>query len=427
MNKQTIFLTVILSLTSLSLTVKAEQPEHGVGTVDTTKQRAEADIQLSKKAVDFISSYFWMPSNKVEEKYGRKMPQAMDKAMSGDESEIAPMLAKLMGTINTKQAERLILDASEKRAEELKKETRDERYIGLMDRFIWATLKTVPTLPDLDKDKKDELTALGKNEKADAFGKNFDTDMAKIKEQNDITLEKLKQAGEGNKEAVKWIKENLDQTTLLKWAEGQKKNGNTQAAEKVVDAVALKVGNQKVLDMKNGNETQRLFLGNDKASLSKALDGLFNKSASKGFGSSVVSYEPHPGTPNKSWFINDNGEFTAGAPAGFVAPPQQPVSNIQPSTTATASTNKGATSTATPSQNSNANFSKFMAIVQSKNCKSCHLEGDGFSGTSFSNLQIKKLGKPRQLSSFMKEVDGFMKGVFSDEERAQLKQYAAGN
>lgn len=429
MKMQTIFLTVILTITNLSLTTFAEQPEHSSGTVDTSPQRQEADIQLSSKAANFIASYFWMPLNKVEEKYAKAMPQAMDKAMQGDESEISPMLAKLMGTLNTKQVERLVLDASQIREEELKKEKRDDRYIGLMDRFIWASLKTVPALPDIEKDKKEELQKLGKDEKATAFNQAFDGDMAKIKAQNDITLEKLKQAGEGNNEAVKWIKENLDQSTLLKWAEGQKKNGNNAAAEKVVDAVALKIGNQKVLDMTNGKETQRLFLGNDKASLGKALDGLF-KSNLKGFGSSVVSFEPHPGVPTKQWFINDKGEFTPGAPAGFVDP-----ATIQLETKAVATAPKPSTSQ--PKQNgggnggggaspSNANFAKFLAIVNTKNCKSCHREGDGVTGTSFSNMTITKVGQSRPLSSFLAKLDK-MNGAFSDSEVQQLREFAAGN
>jgi len=433
MKKQTIFLTVILSLTSFSLNLSADQAEHGVGEIDTSQTRSIADLKLSDQAVNFISSYFWTPSNIVQEKYGKKMPQAMEKALKGDESEISPMISKLMGTLNKTQTQRMAIDALAIRKAEFEKaaskETKeDERYVGMLDRFIYASIKVVPDMPDVDEDTKKELKKIADDDKAKAFNKAFDGDLAAIKVQNDKTLEKLKQAGEGNKEALDWVKKNLDQKGLLKWAEGQKKNGNSEAAEKVVNAVALKVGDQKVLDMTNGKDTERLFLGNDKASLGKALDGLFKNGSAKGFGTSMVSYEPHPGTPNKQWFINDKGEFTVGAPTGFVPPDQKVLESPKPTTPTTGG---GGAKPSTPSQGNpgsgnNANFNKFAAIVKTGNCTSCHTTA-GITGTSFSNMQLQFNNKPGKLSGFLSKIEdgGPMGTLFSDAQRAELKRLAA--
>ncbi len=427
MKIQFIFLTVVFGLTSFIL--RAEPSVHeGDTTTEIQKVRSEADIRLTEKATKFIAFRFWTPSNVIQEKYGKSIPSAMDKAITGNDSEIVPIVSKLMGTINPDQIQALVLSAASDRKEEISKLPRDDRYIALLDRFIWAGLKIEPSLMNrITEEQKEELDLISKTDKANAFSSVFEKNFEEIKKQNDITLEKIKQAADGIPSAIEWVKNNLEQRSLLRWAEGQKKNGNSLAAERLVSALSLKVGGQKVLDMTKPGESQRIELGNTKESLARALDSFF-RAPQNGFGDSMVSYSPLIGAINKNWSFDATGKFH-----------DEPVENKPPSPPPTHKVTenpvdseikpelKPASPPKTPPLQpvvaQNDNFKKFMALINKRGCQDCH--STTIEGNSFATLKMSRNKKPSiNVGKFLGSLSGSMDDVFTESDVELLREWA---
>jgi len=262
---------------------------------------------LTDREIDFISDNFFISKLTIWNKYSESLPTALDKAVkNGDESESSKAIAELMGLVNKKQAQRVLENAKKEKSVEVAKKPNggDERYIALMERVVWGA--------------KAFLKDPSKEESAEKYNQAFTDAFANVSAKNDEILEKIKQAAEGNEQAKEWLRKNLDQNSLLSFAEGQKKYGNSALADRIIDAVSFKEGKNKFLDMSLPDETQRLYLGQTSQSVSKSFDKFIE--SRQGFGGAIVAFAPFTDSPRKQWFVNDRNQLTDGAPAAFNKP-----------------------------------------------------------------------------------------------------------
>lgn len=267
-------------------------------------QRPTQAAPLTDRELKFISDNFFLSQLTVWNRYSEKIPQAIEKAMKEQsEKESSQVIAELMGMVNKKQAELLLDNAKkEKETESAKKPNGgDERYIALMERFVWGA--------------KLFLKSPSKEESAEKYNQEFQEAFKGVEAKNQEILEKVKQAADGNDQAKEWLRSNLDQSSLLSFVEGQKKFGNGQLADRILDAVSFKEGKNKFLDMSLQNETQRLHLGQTQKSVSSTFDKFIE--SRRGFNGAVASFSPHSSTPMKQWFVDDKGALKTGAPSSF--------------------------------------------------------------------------------------------------------------
>ncbi|MBM4303811.1 MAG: hypothetical protein FJ112_05740 [Deltaproteobacteria bacterium] len=277
-----------------------------------------------------------------------------------NESGTSAAVAELFGMINGQQAKRVLENAVKERDTEKEKKPNggDDRYIALMERFVWGAKAFI-------KDPS-------KEESAEKYNKEFNEAFKTVSAKNQEIREKIKQAADGNDQAKDWLRKNLDQSSLLSFAEGQRKYGNKDLADRLIDAVSFKEGKNKFLDMKTNTETQRLHLGQTSNSVSQTLDKFFDNK--KGFNGAVASFSPFKNTPMKQWFVDSSGKFQPGAPANFFAIATLPSDGNGSSNGSTSSS--GQTSQ-TGGTTLGSNVSSTDAATQARNtilvtCRRCH-------------------------------------------------------
>lgn len=329
--------------------------------------RATQAAPLTDRELKFISENFFISQLTVWNKFSEKLPKALESAMKDkNESGTSAAVAELFGMINGQQAKRVLENAVKERDTEKEKKPNggDDRYIALMERFVWGAKAFI-------KDPS-------KEESAEKYNKEFNEAFKTVSAKNQEIREKIKQAADGNDQAKDWLRKNLDQSSLLSFAEGQRKYGNKDLADRLIDAVSFKEGKNKFLDMKTNTETQRLHLGQTSNSVSQTLDKFFDNN--KGFNGAVASFSPFKNTPMKQWFVDSSGKFQPGAPANFFAIAKLPSDGNGSSNGSTSSS--GQTSqTGSFSQSSGttlgSNVSSTDAATQARNtilvtCRRCH-------------------------------------------------------
>jgi mono/diheme cytochrome c family protein len=312
-----VLLTSFLTLVFI-LPIYAEESHTDGEQGESQGERKITDTKLSGDVLKFLEDHTSLPEEYLKYKLEPALPNAIEKALKKDETEISQIVAFLMGRLNKEQRKKLEASAQaevKKETTEKEPEKRDDRKVLLMKRLLWG-IKAAGGSPT-DK------------EEAQAFNKEFKDDYKDVLAQNEEILEKLKQAADGNNEARKWVRENLSQKAILGFAEGQRKTGNKELADRIVEAYSFNIGKQKFLDLHgHDGEPQRMYLGDSKESVSKAVDGLFQSNASKpqgkpGFGAARVALTEFQTEPAKKWHIDAEGKFKKGTPPG-VTPPQPP-------------------------------------------------------------------------------------------------------
>ena len=336
--KHFILITIgfLLLLTYTPSAIAESSQNHGgngtlpEGSNSVSGERQSQPSLLTDRELKFLSTHFFLSEVTVWNKFSQKLPLAIEKAMkSKEETESSQSIAELMGMINRSQAEKVITEAKKERDSEKAKKPNggEDRYIGLMDRLIWGA--------------KSYTQDPSKEESAEKYNEEFTKAFKIVGEKNQETLEKIKQASEGNEQAKEWLRKNLDVNSLLSFAEGQKKYGNGELADRLIDGLSFKEGKNKFLDMSLQNETQRLHLGTTSDSVTKAFDKLIETRT--GFKGALVSFTPFQNTPMKQWFVNAQDEFKSGAPVSF---PQVKISAAtgvnQSSQTSASNTSPGA-------------------------------------------------------------------------------------
>ncbi len=355
----------------------------------TTGSRATQAAPLTDREMTFLSDNFFLSKLTVWNKYSEKLPQAIEKAIKNkDEKDSSQAIAELMGMVNKNQAEKVLENAKkEKDTENAKKPNAgDERYIALMERIVWGA--------------KAFLKDPSKEESAEKYNKEFDEAFKTVVERNNNILEKIKQASEGNEQAKTWLRTNLDPSSLLSFVDGQKKHGNEKLADRIIDALSFKEGRNKFLDMSQQNETQRLHLGQTSESVSNAFDKFIENR--KGFNGAVVSFSPFNTRPMKQWFVDNNGNFSTGAPSSFSTPSS--ISRSQTGNPIQSNTVNPPTSTnptiASNSNNRNGAAAAYTTILTT--CNKCHSGAVSIDA----NGNLSKDGSPRSKSDVLSAFTG---------------------
>lgn len=363
---------IVLTLALISSSSFAENHSDAPSSVtqETTGQRATKADPLTEREIDFIAKHFFLSKTSITQKYAEKLPLAIEKAMKdGDEKESSQIIAQMMGMVNKKQAELVLENAKkEKESENSKKPNGgDDRYIALMERFIWGS--------------KLFLKTPSKEESAEKYNQEFQEAFKGVAAKNEEILEKIKQAVDGNDQAKDWLRKNIDPNSLLSFVEGQKKYGNGELADRVLDAMSFKEGKNKFLDMSLPNETQRLHLGQTSKSVSTALDKFIENK--KGFNGALVSLTPHKANPSKQWFVDSSGSFRTGPPSNKVI-----------TSVATNGGNSSVTSSTSSGGNNSSNSGGGGAAAHAKiiqTCNQCHAGDISIDA----NGVLSKEGSPR--------------------------------
>jgi mono/diheme cytochrome c family protein len=375
------FLLVFGSTSFLSAETNSHDVTPSTESQTTLSPRPTQAAPLTDREMDFISDNFFISKVTIWNKYSESLPSAIEKAIKdGDESESSKAIAELMGLVNKKQAQRVLENAKKEKADEVSKKPNggDERYIALMERVVWGA--------------KAFLKDPSKEESAEKYNQSFKDAFANVTTKNEEILEKIKQAAEGNEQAKEWLRKNLDQSSLLSFAEGQKKYGNSALADRIIDAVSFKDGKNKFLDMSLQTETQRLHLGQTSQSVSTAFDKFIENR--QGFNGAVVAFSPLSESPMKQWFVDGQNRFTPGAPPARTAATS--AFSIRPSSGASVPTNNPSTNSVgqLPAQTAPSSTGRATAAYQAilKNCNQCHND----SGLSIdSNGVLTKDGSTR--------------------------------
>jgi cytochrome c553 len=362
-----VLFSLFLLLSSRTFADSQDHQNSESATQGNESGRATKASPLTDRELKFISENFFISQLTVWNKYSEKLPKALESAMKDkNESGTSAAVAELMGMINGQQAKRVLENAVQERDKEKEKKPNggDERYIALMERFVWGA--------------KAFIQEPSKEESAEKYNKEFNEAFKNVSAKNQEIREKIKQAADGNDQAKDWLRKNLDQSSLLSFAEGQRKYGNKELADRLIDALSFKEGKNKFLDMKTANETQRLHLGQSSTSVSQSLDKFFENK--KGFNSAVASFSPFTKPPMKEWFVDSNGNFKPGAPANFVAKETLPTGGKGSSSGATSSSSPSAqagSSSQTSGTTPGSNASSANAAIQARNtilatCRNCH-------------------------------------------------------
>lgn len=364
MFKSPIVLFTLLVLFGSDSFLSAETNSHD-GTSSTESQttlspRPTQAAPLTDREMDFISDNFFISKLTIESKYAEALPLAIEKAVKdGDESESSKAIAELLGLVNKKQAQRVLENAKKEKTAEVSKKPNggDERYIALMERFVWGA--------------KEFLKDPSKEESAEKYNQAFKEAFTNVSAKNNEILEKVKQASEGNEQAKEWLRKNLDQNSLLSFAEGQKKYGNSALADRIIDAVSFKDGKNKFLDMSLPNETQRLHLGQTSQSVSTAFDKFIE--SRQGFNGAVVAFSPLE-SPAKQWFVDGQNRFTPGAPPARPAATSSLGNRPSGGTSAPTTNPSSNLASQAPAQSLPSNSARattgYQAIL--RNCNQCH-------------------------------------------------------
>lgn len=395
------YLIVLFVLLQSNTWLSAEPDNQNHAATDkavSSPSRFEANQVLPEKAVKFISTHFSLPDPVVREHYDTQIPPAIEKAFkSQEEEDISKIVSELMGVVNLEQVKTIVKESEEAAKEERKDpEKADERYALFLDKIKQAGLVR------LGKEDKDE--------KAAKFNNQFKKDYGKTQEWNATANEKLSQAAQGQEAAKQWVRDNVSMKSILSFAEGQKKSGNSEAGNKVISALSFNKGKEKYLDMYGaGPEPQRLFLGKTDASLNTSVDQFLKEKGS--FGGNIASRKNLPTTPEKSWYSDETGKFTKGAPKDFPG----------------AETNGGSSNQQTQVQ-PNAQRTDITPFKQtaSQTCTQCH-RSVVVTGTSLLDAEIQvdkhfpvKLAKLPSIIARMPD----MKAQIPDSTQKQIQAWA---
>lgn len=429
--KALILILVILSSLGFSLVVGAEEhstssgagkgdPKAGAAKGDEakTERPAQEPTALKPQETNLLSSIFRIPTGVVNDLFGgkvreRSIPAGVDAALAGDETKLARIVADLYGTLNRKQADVALSVVEQQRTDELAKNPRDGRFLALLDRLFWGG-------KILDGEPSNQE---GSQKYNDAFN-------AAFKERQDRTgviQEKVKEALAGNNQAKDFLRNNLNRRTLMAFLDAQRKSGNTQLANDLLQAIAFggDNGKEKFIDLFNGKETHRLNLGFTKESMEKALAAYSD--ARGGLHSTTLAGKPFI-APTRTFTLRNDGQLAAngpqaqptadtGAPKTAAAQPKQrtPQRPQQP-----VDGGKQTTATSGP-PTGGAQGAGFAAFI-SRNCVGCHSQDP--EGTA--DGRVRKGAQTytiQQVIAAMGRVPAMRNGV-SAEVKSQLQAFS---
>ena len=155
---------VLILLTHVSLSFSETQDHAGSDNSGSTPSspRASQAAPITDREMKFISDNFFISQKTIWTKFSEKLPRALESAMKDkNEKESGLIVAELMGLINGEQA-KVVLDnaVKERDTEKAKKPSGgDERFIALMERFVWGA--------------KAFLKSPSKEENAEKYNKNL--------------------------------------------------------------------------------------------------------------------------------------------------------------------------------------------------------------------------------------------------------------
>ncbi len=414
-------LFLILNLVAMTPHLYGENGNHTepsqTGSQSSTAGRATQAAPLNDREMTFISENFFISKLTVWNKYSEKLPKALEAAMKdNNETQASQVVADLMGMINGDQAKRALENATKERDSEKAKKPNagDDRYIALMERLVWGA--------------KAFLNDPSKDENADRYNKEFAEAFKNVSARNQEIREKIKQAADGNEQAKDWLRKNLDQSSLLSFAEGQKKYGNGELADRLIDAVSFKEGKNKFLDMSLLSETQRLHLGQTSKSVGEAVDKFFKEK--QGFNGAVVSLASFKQTPMKQWYVDGQGALKTGAPSNFsggnsvasngtASQPATGASNSASSSSgSTGSAGSGSASSSSSSSSSGGNNATTARAQIVSSCRECHSKASIDSNGIFYKTTNSSRTKTDMLKALQEVPD--MSEHFNQQQKAQL-------
>ncbi len=382
------------------------------GPADSATPRPEAPVLLRDKELNFLTSTFPLNATYVKKRYGATLPAAVDKAMAKDEEPIAKVIAEFFGTVDRPGLEKIAKTVEAEKANETTKDPRDERYLTLVTRLLWASklLNGEPSkLPEAQ-----EFNKKFAGEKLDFKSGEF----KKVQDKNEEVLSKMRDALNGNTDAKKFLRDNLNRDALLSFADGQRKGGNDKLAKDIVDAVSWNTNGQKFIDVVGpNNQTGRLYLGSKPEEIGPALKAFSEKLGFQGFSLSPTQVE----APAKEWFAGADGKLAIGRPNGVTAP-QGPVAKPDAQKGPNSSTT---TTTPPPPADGSASAAQVTSFLTSTGqCNKCHA-GTG-TGSSLKDFKFAKGGKNFSLKEVLSAIDGnaTMKNQVSQAAKDQIKKWA---
>ena len=246
--------------------------------------------ELAKDDMKYLTKRYW-----------KAIPDALEKAEKGDKGPIANIVAELFRTVDNEGLNNA-LAVAEKKLAEPDPSKRDPQIIAFSD-FI----------------KKSAPIKLG--QKGDGKDKDYEEKFKeKNAEQEKIVAkidEAAKKGANGDKESKEFVKNNVAADAVVGWA--AKNIGRAgEFVKNIMSSMtfdAVKGG--KILDLVGlKGETQRMWLGDTPAAVSKALDKFF---AARGSFPVSVAAGWHD-APQTEWFVDAAGNVTKGKPPGAEAP-----------------------------------------------------------------------------------------------------------
>jgi hypothetical protein len=325
----------------------------------TGGERRTGEGRMAPTRLEFIARVFDMPLRVVEKKYDEPLYRALDKvANKQGEEDVATIVARLYGTIGTKQLPDVLKAVQKEKEDESKKDRKDERWLSLLSRILWAA----PIATGDEPVKKPE---------AEAFNTAFKEAWEKVKEANRQFHENLANAG-SNAKAREALLKSVDPDLVMAFLAAQAKRGDEKLAKDLAQALALEGGNgQKFIDLIGGQnaEAQRLFLGKTPEEALKTIQVASDRLGN--FGNTMLAPKQHE-NPAKNWYVKSDGAWTVGIPEGGAPTAPNPNGNGGNNGGTNGGGNGGSNGGGNGGTNGGGGFAALKAAVESGSCSSCH-------------------------------------------------------
>jgi uncharacterized membrane protein YgcG len=332
--------------------------------------RRTGESRMAPARLEFLARVFDMPLRVVEKKYDEPLYRALDKVTNKQgEDDVATLIARWYGTIGTKQLPGVLEAVRKEKDDESKKDPKDERWLSLLSRILWAA----PIATGDEPVKKPE---------AEAFNAAFKEAWEKVKEANRQFHEKLAQARTNDKAREALLK-SVDPDLVMAFLAAQAKRGDEKLAKDLAQALALEGGNgQKFLDLIGGQnaEAQRLYLGKTPEEALKTIQVASDRLGN--FGNTMLAPKQHE-NPAKNWYVKSDGSWNVGIPEGGAPAAPNPNGN---GGSGGGSSGGGSSGGGSSGGGGSGGFAAVVATIQSQTCTRCHgggstnplnLTGDG--------------------------------------------------
>ncbi|NBX92063.1 MAG: hypothetical protein EBQ85_02390 [Proteobacteria bacterium] len=380
------------------------------------KKRPSSSEQLSSDELEFLQSGFFRVEESLRERYENSkdhknlfLPAGITAALTapGDESVIAAVLAELAGSLNMKQIE-VLMNKGRTLASQIREQTpkdRDARLLTLAERSEWLAMILRGETPGA------ESLPLAKDEKAfERFKQEFLTAQKSVNNKNKDILSKIDEAKNGNKDAKKWLRDNLDMKSFTTFLSGQRESGGEKLFEDSAEALVWKddQGN-KYHDFTDPNgRFRRVYVASSPQEHAKAFGDYLQKNKAKLNNWALSPRRLEAGTPEIVNLTSKQAPKPTPSASGATPHPAGPTASSAPTPTPQGNLNQVAT-----------------AIFRT-NCVDCHVK-DGTPITDFQMaadlVRSGSMPRNKRLSAGEKSaLIEFLTGPSSKEALIQMQQ-----